>query len=127
MDYRFSRQYQAQVLKNQGLATAEIAQELGVTPDTARKYVYRTRSAEEWERHRELNRTRKHRVGDDRPRAEYIAEQNANSWWGKGDRIETLKRLWMTDMWVAEMAVTLGTTRNAIIGKAHRLGLPRKK
>jgi GcrA cell cycle regulator len=41
-------------------------------------------------------------------------------------RVQTLKQLWGTysARWIA---VHLGMTRNAVIGKAHRLGLERQK
>lgn len=44
--------------------------------------------------------------------------------WPQGD-IETLKQLW-PDESSAAIAGVLGRTRNAIIGMAHRLGLPIK-
>ncbi len=41
------------------------------------------------------------------------------------DRVETLKNLWATGQTAREIAVTLGNgiSRNAVIGKANRLGL----
>lgn len=40
------------------------------------------------------------------------------------DRIATLKRLWADGKTATEIAAELGgTSRNAVIGKAHRLGL----
>ena len=40
------------------------------------------------------------------------------------DRTATLKRLWAEGKTATEIAAELGgTSRNAVIGKAHRLGL----
>ena len=40
------------------------------------------------------------------------------------ERVEQLKQLWGQGMSASEIADTLGdVTRNAVIGKAHRLGL----
>lgn len=43
--------------------------------------------------------------------------------WDPG-RIETLRALWAADIPTAAIAARIGTTKNAVIGKAHRLGLP---
>lgn len=43
------------------------------------------------------------------------------------ERVEILKKLWAKETPAAEIAEVLGTTRNAVIGKAHRLGLSAKK
>lgn len=40
---------------------------------------------------------------------------------------EKLKELWPQSMSTARMGEILGTTKNAVIGRAHRLGLARKK
>lgn len=43
------------------------------------------------------------------------------------ERVALLKDLWAQEMSASEIAKRLGgTTRNAVIGKAHRLGLSRK-
>ncbi|MEO1065954.1 MAG: GcrA family cell cycle regulator [Pseudomonadota bacterium] len=40
------------------------------------------------------------------------------------DRVETLKKLWMDGLSASQIALELGgVTRNAVIGKVHRLGL----
>src|SRR5829696_450698 len=43
------------------------------------------------------------------------------------ERIERLKVLWLEGLSFADIADRLGSTRNAVIGKAHRLGLCRPK
>jgi GcrA cell cycle regulator len=41
------------------------------------------------------------------------------------ERIETLKKMWDSGLTATQIAETLGgVSRNAVIGKAHRLGLP---
>lgn len=42
------------------------------------------------------------------------------------DKIETLKRMW-PDNSATEIAETIGTSRNAVIGKANRIGLRKGK
>ena len=44
--------------------------------------------------------------------------------WHK-DQIEILRRLWNRGEPARIIALQLGTTRNAVIGKANRLGLPK--
>jgi hypothetical protein len=41
-----------------------------------------------------------------------------------GGSVGTLERLWASGLPASEMAERLGTTKNAVIGKARRLGLP---
>ena len=41
------------------------------------------------------------------------------------DRVEQLKKLWEAGLSASQIAAELGNvTRNAVIGKVHRLGLP---
>jgi len=41
------------------------------------------------------------------------------------DRVEQLKKLWEGGLSASQIAAELGNvTRNAVIGKVHRLGLP---
>jgi GcrA cell cycle regulator len=51
------------------------------------------------------------------------AVQLARSWWN-GAAARELERLWASGLPASEMAERLGTTKNAVIGKARRLGLP---
>jgi len=51
---------------------------------------------------------------------------NSESVWPP-ERIERLQALWLEGRSFSDIADLLGTTRNAVIGKAHRLGLCRPK
>lgn len=42
-------------------------------------------------------------------------------------RIEMLKSLWDEGLSTSEMGVRLGITKNAVVGKVHRLGLPKRQ
>jgi len=52
------------------------------------------------------------------------------SFWTK-KRVELLKQLWVTSLSATKIAKVIGkgdeVTRNGVIGKAHRLGLPRRR
>ena len=51
---------------------------------------------------------------------------NTRSNWTE-ERIETLKKLWTDGLAASQIAAELGgITRNAVIGKTHRLGLPQR-
>ncbi len=43
------------------------------------------------------------------------------------ERIEKLTELWSQDLSTAEIGKLLGITKNAVVGKAHRLGLPKRQ
>lgn len=40
------------------------------------------------------------------------------------EHLITLKRMWAADVTASKIAKHLGTTRNSVVGKVHRLGLP---
>lgn len=42
------------------------------------------------------------------------------------DRIDLLTRLWSSGMPTAQIGKELGITKNAVVGKAHRMGLPER-
>lgn len=42
-------------------------------------------------------------------------------------RIDELRRLWAEGAPIPRIAAALGTTKGAVCGKAHRLGLPMRK
>ena len=41
-----------------------------------------------------------------------------------GERVAELRRLWDEGLSTAEIGRRLGVSKNAVVGKAHRLGLP---
>lgn len=43
------------------------------------------------------------------------------------ERIARLTELWSQDLSTAEIGKILGITKNAVVGKAHRLGLPKRQ
>ena len=43
------------------------------------------------------------------------------------ERVETLTELWNQGVPASEIGRRLGVTKNAVVGKAHRLGLPRRE
>ena len=43
------------------------------------------------------------------------------------DRLETLKTLWDEGLSISQIGQRLNVTRNAVAGKAHRLGLPKRQ
>ena len=47
-------------------------------------------------------------------------------WWVPR-RIQALRIMWHQGVSTTVIADTLGTTRNAVVGKARRLGLPERK
>ena len=51
----------------------------------------------------------------------------AQSVWGDGAKVELLKRLWADGLSCSSIAAQIGCTRNAVIGKANRLGLERRR
>lgn len=52
--------------------------------------------------------------------------KSANSIW-TDENVEILIKMWNEDVVTRVIAETLGTTRNAVIGKADRLCLPRRE
>lgn len=46
------------------------------------------------------------------------------SLWWTPERVEVLSAQWNNNILASQIAKTLGTTKNAVIGKAHRLALP---
>ena len=43
------------------------------------------------------------------------------------ERLETLKKLWTEGLSISQIGQKLSVTRNAVAGKAHRLGLPKRQ
>ena len=48
----------------------------------------------------------------------------ANVW--TDQRLEKLKELWTQGLSISQIGGALGVSRNAIAGKAHRMGLPKR-
>lgn len=48
-----------------------------------------------------------------------------DSWWDE-DRVNLLKDYWSQGFPASEVAASMKTTRNAVIGKVHRLGLEKR-
>lgn len=42
------------------------------------------------------------------------------------ERLEELKKLWTQGLSISQIGEALGVSRNAIAGKAHRMGLPKR-
>jgi GcrA cell cycle regulator len=49
----------------------------------------------------------------------------ANVW--TDERLEKLKELWTQGLSISQIGEALGVSRNAIAGKAHRMGLPKRE
>ena len=48
----------------------------------------------------------------------------ANAW--TEERLEQLRKLWDEGLSISQIGDALGVSRNAIAGKAHRMGLPKR-
>ena len=46
--------------------------------------------------------------------------------WTK-ERVLKLERMWLEGLSAREIALSLSTTRNAVLGKVHRLGVKREQ
>ena len=51
--------------------------------------------------------------------------EETNSW--TDERLEKLRDLWAKGLSISQIGEEMGVTRNAIAGKAHRLGLPKRQ
>lgn len=43
------------------------------------------------------------------------------------DRLQALKRLWGEGLSITQIGLAIGVTRNAVVGKVHRMGLPKRQ
>ena len=50
---------------------------------------------------------------------------SANAW--TEERLAQLRKLWDDGLSISQIGDALGVSRNAIAGKAHRMGLPSRK
>ncbi len=51
---------------------------------------------------------------------------NSQSVW-TDDRLEQLKALWGEGLSITQIGLKLGVSRNAVVGKVHRMGLPKRQ
>jgi GcrA cell cycle regulator len=50
----------------------------------------------------------------------------APSVWNE-DRLGNLKRLWAEGLSITQIGLEIGVSRNAVVGKVHRMGLPKRQ
>ncbi len=43
------------------------------------------------------------------------------------ERLEKLKKFWEQGLSITQIGIRLGVTRNAVVGKVHRMGLPKRQ
>ena len=43
------------------------------------------------------------------------------------ERLEQLTKLWGQGLSITQIGLKLGVTRNAVVGKVHRMGLPKRQ
>jgi GcrA cell cycle regulator len=54
-----------------------------------------------------------------------MAVEVASVW--TGERLEQLTKLWGQGLSITQIGLKLGVTRNAVVGKVHRVGLPKRQ
>lgn len=54
-----------------------------------------------------------------------MAGGNQSSW--TEERLETLKDLWAKGLSITQIGLKIGVSRNAVVGKVHRMGLPKRQ
>ena len=54
-----------------------------------------------------------------------MANVVASAW--TEERLEQLKKLWGQGLSITQIGLKLGVTRNAVVGKVHRMGLPKRQ
>ncbi len=109
---------------NPGVPAKQLAAQYGIKPQTVNEIRCRLRNVEAYRaRKREWQKARDRRNGV-RPREIADAERSARCWpaW----KLDYLREQWPHQS-ASAIANHLGTTKNAVIGKAHRLGLPPKR
>ena len=75
---------------------------------------------------READGTRKSKLsGKSRQTTDEIEKKMTIEW--TDEQIEELVRLWNEGLPTSEIGRLLGTTKNAVVGKAHRLGLTKRQ
>lgn len=105
-------------LYNLGMSRQGIADTLGVQLQTVRAYIWRIGNYEAYKAYERGEKIRRSRQLGVRPRAEYLAVVKHLD----PDRDAVIRKYYRRRS-AAEIAAMLGTTRNAVIGRAYRLGL----
>jgi GcrA cell cycle regulator len=54
-----------------------------------------------------------------------MAEAVVSVW--NEDRLGDLKRLWAEGLSITQIGLAIGVSRNAVVGKVHRMGLPKRQ
>ena len=60
----------------------------------------------------------------DRCKRSDLMSDRGNVW--TDERLDELKKLWAEGLSISQIGEALGVSRNAIAGKAHRMGLPKR-
>lgn len=54
-----------------------------------------------------------------------MSDTGSNAW--TDERLELLRRLWGNGLSITQIGNELGVSRNAVVGKVHRMGLPKRQ
>lgn len=54
-----------------------------------------------------------------------MAEDGTSVW--TEERLDGLKKLWSEGLSITQIGMQLGVSRNAVVGKVHRMGLPKRQ
>ena len=54
-----------------------------------------------------------------------MPDRAASVW--NDERLEKLKKFWEQGLSITQIGIRLGVTRNAVVGKVHRMGLPKRQ
>ena len=54
-----------------------------------------------------------------------MPDRAASVW--NDERLEKLTKFWEQGLSITQIGIRLGVTRNAVVGKVHRMGLPKRQ